>query len=271
MNDPKRITIVVLGLVVVCLSAFGIKGHMDSDGYKNQVNYTTAVQATNRDLFNYAVDSQQGRVLASGQFLATGNLAKFDEMTKGFTYVARTRQHYTMHTSLYRCGKSTCTRVYYTWDDRETDSKYADKVTLYGREYNASLFNFGHFTRSTNACGITAKNTNTGFFSTKHGCENSWLSGEYYYPDNDNRYYYAVVPTRFTATFLASTYATLKPFNESRITLQDKNIGQIIKDVGKYKLIGFWVLVVILIVLSGLGIFVAYRWVMNDGIWSLNQ
>lgn len=273
MNDPKRIIIVLLGLIFVGICALGIKGHMDSEGYKNQVNYITAVQSTKADDFNYIVDSQQGRVLATGQFTTKDHLAKFPEMTKGFTYVARTRQHYTMHTYETCSGKPTVctTHVYYSWDDRETDEKYANKVTLFGRNYNATLFNFGDFKQDADACSITPKNKNTGFFDSKHGCEESWLGGQYYYIDNDDRYFYEVVPTQLTATFLATTYGGLKPFNEDSITLQNKNIPQVLKDVGQYQLISFWVVTILIILLTiGAG-FAAYAWVMEDGVWSLDE
>lgn len=272
MNDPKRIIIVLLGLVFISLACFGIKGHMDSDGYKNQVNYTTAIQATDKDHFNYAIDSQQGRILARGQFTTTiKNLAKFPEMTQGFTYVNRTREHYTLHTQVYSCGKSTCVRTYYSWDDVESQEVYSDKINLYGRTYPTTTFFMHKFLQKADACSITAKDTNTGFFHSKHGCESGW-GGAYYYLDNDDRYTYSTVPLNFTASFLAdSSGGTLKGFSEPRITLQNKSLAQILKDVGRYQLIAFWVLITLLVILFiGAGV-AAYYWVMSDGQWSTER
>jgi hypothetical protein len=276
MNDPKRIIVVVLGLITLSVFAFGIKGHMDSVGYKKQVSYTTAVQAPSKDLFNYAVDSQQGRVLANGEFKTDPkNLAKFDEMTQGFTYVRRTQEHYTMHTREVCTGSGKdeeChTEVYYTWDDVDSQEKYAEKLTLYGRTYNPSVFNIHAFLHDTDACAITAKDTNKGLFHERHGCESGW-GGSNYYIDNNDRYRYETVPVSFTATFLASTYGgTLKGYNENHITLQNKSIGQVLKDVGKYQLIGFWVLAILLIFLISGAIWAAYAWVMADGEWSIYE
>lgn len=266
MNDPKRIIIVLLGLVFVGMLTLGIKGHMDSDGYKNQVNYTTAVQSTKKDDFNYIVDSQQGRVLANGTFTTTGNLAKFDEMSQGFTYVKRVKEHYTMHTYT-TCSKNSCTtHVYYSWDEVSSDARYADKITFMGRNYNPTLFNFGAFTHGTNACAFTSANNSHGFFSQKKGCD----GGDYYLNDDD-RYVYSIAPTSFSASFLATTYGGLKPFNEDSITLQDKSISKILHDVGRYQLIGFWVVTMLLIFLViGAG-FAAYAWVMEDGVWSTKE
>lgn len=269
MNDPKRIIIVLLGLVLVGMMALGIKGHMDSGGYKNQVNYTTAVQATEKDKFNYIVDSQQGRVLANGTFTADKDkLVKFDEMTQSFSFVKRVEEHYTMHTREVCTsdgdGHESChTEVYYTWDEVNEETKETPVISFMARSYPSTLFDFSHWKSDTDACAFTAAGTGTGFFETKHGC----IDGDFYL-DDDNRYTYATAPQSFNASFLATTYGGLKPFNENSITLQDKSIGKILKDVGKYKLISFWVVTMLLIFLTiGAG-FAAYAWVMEDGVWS---
>lgn len=269
MNDPKRIAVVAFGLVFLGICTLGIKGHMDSNGYKNQVNYTTAIKTSNQDDFNYTVDSQQGRVLASGEF-KTNTGVKFPEMSKKFTYVDRVKEHYTMHTRQVCSGSgkthSCHTEVYYTWDQVDSNETYAKNISFMGREYRPTLFNFSQYNKKADACAFTAKGTGTGWLDTKHGC----IDGSFYLDDND-RYVYSTVPTSFNATFLATTYGGLKPFNEKSITLQDKSIEQVLKDIGKYQLIGFWVVTVLLICLAiGAGL-AAYSWVMSDGVWSVDR
>lgn len=271
MNDPKRILVVVLGLIVIGMMAIGIKGHMDSNGYKNQVNYTTAVQSTKQDDFNYIVDSQQGRVLANGDFKAKGSPAKFDEMNKGYTFVNRSKEHYTMHTrevcTSDSDGNEHChTETYYTWDEVSSDQAEVNQLILFNRDYPTSLFNFGAYESGTNCAEFAPAGTGSGFFETKHGC----LDGDYYLNDDD-RYVYSTVPLTFNATFLATTYGGLKPFNGNSITLENKSIQNVLKDVGKYQLISFWVVTILLIFLTiGAG-FAAYGWVMEDGEWSLEE
>lgn len=270
MNDPKRIVVVVLGLILIGMMTFGIKGHMDSSGYKNQVNYTTAIKTTKQDDFNYIVDSQQGRVLANGDFSTdTKDLAKFDEMSQGFTYVERVQEQYTMHTRTVCTsdadGHETChTETYYTWDDVSSDEVYAKQISFMGRNYSPTLFNFSSYRGGTDACAFTAQGTGTGIFETKHGC----VDGKFYLND-DNRYVYSTVSQSFNATFLATTYGGLKPFNENAITLQNKSIEKVLHDVGRYQLIGFWVVTVLLVILTICAVFIAYVWVMEDGEWSL--
>jgi hypothetical protein len=271
MNDVKRIVVVVLGLIVLSLCALGIKGHMDSNGYKNQVNYTTAVQATDKDHFNYAIDSQQGRILANGTFSTQkSKQAKFPEMDKGYTYVGRDKEHYTMHTRTVctSSGKTTSchTEVYYTWDVVDSQVLFADKITFMGRNYNPTVFQYGKFNKDTDCLRFSKAGT-SGFFKGSKGC----VDGDIYLT-SDDRYTYSTVPVSFTATFLASSYGgTLKGFNEDRITLQDKSMAQVLNDVGKYQLIGFWVFTIMLVIFFIAAGVAAYAWVMEDGKWSMDE
>lgn len=272
MNDPKRILIVLLGLILVVLGAFGIKHYADGEGYKNQVNYTTAVQATDADHFNYIVDSQQGRVLATGNFtIDKKDAVKFDEMNKSYGYVRRVKEHYTMHTrevcSTDSEGHQYCRiEVYYTWDYAGEDSKESPIVTLFDRQYPTTLFGVGVFISDTDCSDFMSAGSGTGWFQTKHGC----ISGDNYL-DDDDRYTYWTMPLNFSGTFLATTHGGLKPFNESSISLQQKSISQTLHDVGNYKIIGFWVLLITLILFTCFAGFIAYSWVIEDGIWSLDR
>lgn len=269
MNDVKRIIIVLLGLVVLSLCALSIKNHIETEGYKTQVNYVTAIKTSEKDNFNYAVDSRQGRVLTNGQFTSDKNLAKFDEMNKGFTYVKRTKEHYTQHTYTTCNSKGSCTtHTYYSWDSVGSDERYADKVTYFGRQYTASIFDYKNMLQRAEACNVTSKKIEKGWFTAKNGCSDNG----YYYLDSNDRYYYEIVPTKFTATFITDTYSgTLKPLNQDSIVLENKSIDQVLVDVGKYHLWAFWAFMIVLFVLTCIACYIGYQWVMADGIFSLNR
>lgn len=272
MNDLKRILVVVLGLITLIVCAFGIKEHIESAGYKKQVRYTTAIQVDDAEHFNYAVDTQQGNLLAHGTFSTKKeDLVKFPEMTKSFTYVERTREHYTRHTREVCSGsgenESCHTETYYTWDEVETEEQAAKKVSLYGREYDGGKFNYGAFLSSQSCQGMTNPNTEHGWFSEKHGCED-----DEFYLDNNDRYVYRTVPQTFTGSFLASSMGGgLNPVGERAITIEDKSIKQILHDVGQYKLVAFWFVFIVIIILTIVAAIGAYQWVMADGVWSLDD
>lgn len=268
MNDPKRILIVFLALVLIILGILGIKGLAEDAGYKTQVRYTTAIRAEDADRFNYAVDSQQGNLLVHGNFSTKKeNLVKFEEMKEGFTYVERIKQHYTRHTQTYPCGKSTCVRTYYSWDRVGSDEKFAPQIELYGRTYNANQFNYSDFKQEIDCKDFTEPNEAKGWFSSKRGCDN----GKYYL-DNNDRYYYVIAPQSFSATFLASSMGGgLNPVEEDSISLKNASIEQELEAVGSYKVWAFWIVLIFIILLTGIAAFLAWAWVMDDGRWSLHE
>jgi len=270
MNDPKRILVVVLGLITLIVCASGIKGHIEGEGYKKQVRYVTAIQSEDADRFNYSVDSQQGNLLAHGTFSTKKeNLVKFPEMTQAFTYVERTKEHYTMHTYETCSGKPTVctTHTYYSWDSVDSATQSVKKITFYGREYAGTKFNYDAYRTSRSCEGMTKANTANGWFSSKDGC-----AGDEFYLDNDNRYVYSIVPQSFAGAFLASSMGGgLNPVGEDRITIENKSISQVLHDVGQYKLVAFWSFLVIIIILTIVAGFGAYQWVMEDGRWSLDD
>jgi len=269
MNDLHRVGIIFTALVVVVLGVLGIKNLAEDSGYKNQVRYTTAIRAEDKDRFNYAVDSQQGNLLVHGVFKAEDkNLVKFPEMTKAFTFVERVKEHYTRHESCSTDsdGHESCT-TYYTWDAVDWEHQSSPELTLYDRQYPAGLFKMDDFSDRQSCEGITKANAQTGWFSSKDGCDN----GEYYLDSND-RYVYNVVPQSFSATFIAnSLHGGLKPVEGNRITLQNKSIDQTMKEVGQYKVWAFWIAFVFIVLLVIGACVGAYYWVMEDGEWSLHR
>jgi len=130
MNDYKRVLLVVLGAILLLPVGFAAKGAIDAGGEKNARMYNTAIQATEQDRFNYAIDSHQGKLIGSGEFKPT-QLVKFPEMNKAYAAVDKTKEEYTMHTrevctDTYDAegnvtGESCHTETYYTWDDAGTE------------------------------------------------------------------------------------------------------------------------------------------------------
>lgn len=272
MNDVKRIIIVLLGLALLILGVLGIKGLAEDAGYKKQVRYTTAIRAEDGERFNYAVDSQQGNLLVHGEFSTKNeDLVKFDEMTQAFTYVERVKQEYTRHTETYSCGTSkaprTCTRTYYSWDYAGSKDLVASTLNLYGRGYPSALFDLEKFKQDVDCKDFAEPNEAKGWFSSKRGCDN----GKYYL-DSDTRYYYRNVPQSFSATFLASSMGGgLNPVEERAISLKNASVDEELEAVGSYKVWAFWVSLIFIILLSGIAIFLAWGWVMDDGKWSLHE
>lgn len=264
MNDYKRVLLVVLGAILLIPVGFAAKGAIDAGGAKTARLYNTAIQATEQDRFNYAIDSHQGKLLGSGEF-KPNQLVKFPEMSKEYGYVQKTKEEYTEHESCYTDddGVEHCT-TYYTWDYAGSDELEATTYKLHGRDYPASLFNTGSFAQSADCSEFMQAGDAGGWFSSAKGC-----TGGYYYIDGDTRYGYDVIaPSGFSAAFIADvSNGTLAPLTGSFISLERKSVEQMVKDANNYHtpgiifLVFWWVLV-----LGGMGA-LAYAWSMNDSKW----
>lgn len=63
----------------------------------------------------------------------------------------------------------------------------------------------------------------------------------------------------------------LSGVNEPTISLENKTIDKILKDVGSYKITTFWVSAITIIIVTAIAICVSLSWVMADGEWSLKE
>lgn len=264
MNDYKRVLLVVLTAILLFPVGFAARNAINESGEKNARMYNTAIQATEQDRFNYAIDSHQGKLLGYGAFTPT-TLVKFPEMSKEYAYVERSLYEYTRHESCTtdEDGNETCT-TYYTWDYRGSDELEAPSYKLHGREYPASLFNTGVFAGAIDCNEFMGAGGGEGWLSTKHGC----LDGHNYL-DDDNRYEYSAIAAEgFSAGILAdASDGTLKPINAGFISLERKTPEQMVKDANDYKTGGNVFIIFWWILILGTAGTLAYAWAMNDGVW----
>lgn len=262
MNDYKRVLLVVLAAILLMPTAFWFQSLINTGGEKNARMFNTAIQADQKDRFNYTIDSHQGKLLGHGKFEPTG-LVKFPEMSKRFAYVEKVREEYTQHQSCTTDskGNQSCT-TYYTWDYAGSEELSTPGYKLHDRKYLAHLFDVGEFKQGTDACEFTPHNT-ASWWRGKNGC-----SGGRWYTDSDTRYYYNVInPKGFTAGLIADvSEGQLAPVKGDTIKLENKTPEQMLKDANDYKTPGtvFMVIWLILIVVAmAVG---AYYWAFNDGV-----
>lgn len=274
MNDYKRVLLVVLGAILLLPVGFAAKGAIDAGGEKNARMYNTAIQATEQDRFNYAIDSHQGKLLGSGEFKPT-QLVKFPEMNKAYAAVDKTKEEYTRHerevcTDTYDAegnvtGESCHTEVYYTWDSAGTERQESPTYKLHGRDYPASLFNTGVFKHRTDCNEFMAAGSDGGWFSDAKGC-----TGGYFYTDGDTRYEYDTIAAEgFSAAFIADvSNGKLDPLGGSFISLERKSVEQMVKDANNYHAPGIIFIVFWWIVILGAMGAIAYQWSLSDGRWA---
>jgi hypothetical protein len=291
MNDYKRVLLVVLGAILLLPVGFGIRQAINDGGEKNARMYNTAIQATEQDRFNYAIDSHQGKVLTYGQFTPT-RLVKFPEMSKEFAYVEKTKEKYNRHErevceTKYRTETHTETvpdgeggyttetvteevpyeechqEEYYSWDFESSEEQSTPAWRLFNREYPTALFATGQFEHHADACEFTTKNT-ANWLQAKNGCD-----GGDFYTDNTTRYSYRVIGAGgFAAGFLAdASNGKLEGVGGGRVDLRQQSVEDMVKQANDYKTPGnifivFWWIVII----GAMGV-LAYQWALNDGVW----
>lgn len=295
MNDYKRVLLVVLGAILLLPVGFGIRDAINDKGEKNARMFNTAIQATEPDRFNYAVDSHQGKVLTYGHFKPT-KLVKFPEMSAEFAYVEKIKEEYTRHErtvcetkyrsetrtrSVTNSDGSTSTEtyteqvpyeechqeVYYTWDHAGSDEKSTPAWRLHAREYAKDVFSTGQFEKRPDACKFLPAGKNFGWLDPgeKSGCDDGYL-----YIDDDTRYDYRVIAADgFSAGFIAdASNGKLEPLSGSKISLQQKSVEQMVAEANDYKTPGNVFIVFWWILVLGCMGAAAYAWAMNDGVWS---
>lgn len=224
LSNTGKTAIAVVYLCVALGAGLLIKHTIEEYQYKQAHKYNTAVKANTAEIFNYAIDSQQGNVLASGNFTATPTVA-MEDISGEYAKIVKVEERYTQHTRIYQCGTEknprTCTENYYTWDYRSKNVLTANTLLFFGREYPSSIFSFGFEHRV--GCEVIKENCIMGY---KYK-DSSWFTSE-----GDVRWYYSVVDTTFLGTIFVTTLrGGINPVDESLIDISQSTIADTIKEV----------------------------------------
>ena len=247
MNRQSKLLIILLCFSLSVGLSLWIKHAIDSSQYEKAKVYNTAIQATESEVFNYAIDSRQGNVLGSGTFEAETPVG-LPELKGTYFQIEKTKERYTRHTETYSCGTSdvpkTCTRTYYEWDYAGRDYVTADTVVLHGREYPSSLFSIG-FKKRLDCDAITVNCKRAHSYEDTRG----WFG----YSEGDIRYYYHATDATFWGTILFNTYNGTIEGIDGLINVDSRTIGKIIKDVNNPHtgMVTFVVLLLCSIIITG--------------------
>jgi hypothetical protein len=226
MSKTLKLALILVGFVTSVWLGLIIKHLIDDAGYETAKLYNTAVQADSTDRFNYAVDSRQGNVLASGIFTAKTPVSMPNVSGEYFS-IERIKERYTQHTQTYECGTTevpqTCTRTYYTWDYRGSEDTQAAVLSLHDREYPSEIFSVSGTRRLD--CDVMQLNCKRGYEYENTG----WFTSE-----GDLRWYYRVKDTSFFGTILVDTAeGTLKPISGGKIRILEIDIPTAVEQVNK--------------------------------------
>lgn len=106
--------------------------------YKKNAEYQKAIHITDKNLFQYAIDTDIGNVFVYGK-LKSVDTVSYPELKDEYMYIKKVKEKYTLHTRVVtqRVGKHTTTRteVYYRWDEISRESKHSKKISFLGIEF----------------------------------------------------------------------------------------------------------------------------------------
>lgn len=239
MTRDHKIILVFVGFVLSIGIGFLLTKEIRDNQYEKARLYNTAIQADEKDRFNYAVDSRQGNVLGSGTFSAKEPV-KIEDLSGEYFRISKNKERYTQHTRTYSCGTEevpqTCTETYYTWDYAGGDDYESPILIFHDREYPTNMFTISVSRRV--GCETILIDCKNG-----HRYENTgWWTSE-----GDIRWYYYVADTSFFGTILTDTReGTLAPVHASKITVRNTDIPTVLKEannqIASTVFLSIWVL-----------------------------
>ncbi len=178
-----NLLIVIVGLILILVNGL-IVDRLILEANKDW-NKTLKFNSENAIEFQYAVETQQGRLNAEGDILPISDLLIDDRLDGQFMAVQEVFEEYREHTKYYSCncrtiGDSTecdtCSETYWTWDIVGADYRKIDKISLLGQELNGNMipWDIGHYV------GIKLKN------GDYHYYYNPWRRSVFYVVNDSN-------------------------------------------------------------------------------------
>src|SRR3989338_1197571 len=229
MSKHSKHVLILVGFVVAIGVGLLIRSAIENAQYEKAKVYNTAIQADTTEVFNYAVDSRQGNVLASGVF-TTKKPVSIEQVSGKYIRIVQTKERYTQHTETYQCGTEesprTCTRNYYTWDYNGQKEYNTVTVTFHDRDYPAELFSIETTHRLD--CDSIVNNCQYGY---EYEDSSFWTS------EGDLRWSYSVVNESVFGTILTNTKdGILTPIKGYKIDVTYSDIPTILERMNSQKL-----------------------------------
>ena len=142
-NNDFEITVRELILSFAIIAFMLIIGFIISSkiqAYEDDKNaeYQKAIHITDKDLFQYAIDTNVGNVFVYGKLKAVDTVS-YPEIKGKYMYLEKVKEEYTRHTRFVtqRVGNITVSRteVYYTWDKVGREKKHSKTISFLGNKF----------------------------------------------------------------------------------------------------------------------------------------
>lgn len=151
MNEDIIVTKreILLSVAIICvmlLVGFLISDKINDSLMTKQQEYNTALQINgDKEMFEYGMRTNIGNAFVYGDLKAVDTVT-YEEIGGKYSYVKKIREEYTRHTRevTKSNGKVTWTEteVYYTWDEKDSESKHSTKITFLGVGFDYGTISF---------------------------------------------------------------------------------------------------------------------------------
>lgn len=237
----KDIAICIILIAISLISVVSCNNKFQESVEERKATIRTAVKVKDDDLFNYALNTRQGNIVATGEVKAIDPV-KFEEMNQEFIYIKKVKEHYVMKTRTVTYTDSegkikTKTETYWEWDVVKTEKLKSQEVLLLNKKYPTSKFELPY------PNDIDAKKViDKGDF--RYG---------YIYLKSDVRVSYEVIPKSYETTFLAKVGDSgLESTDKNKILLSNTTYSNFMESELKDSLIDKILFIIFLILVPSL-------------------
>ena len=247
-NIKKNFILNIIIIFIMLIVGFFIDSKITENNNKINKLYNLAAKIENKDQFQYGLKNSIGNSLVYGEIKAA-NPVSMPEIEGEYFYIEKITEEYSMHTQTDTYGDAqgniyTTTRIYYSWDYKNTESVISDEFILMDNKFNNPIY------------GLPVERLDL----SKYAKNQSNVSSNYIYNDNNRNLitYYNIVTLSFIGTLETKLYnQKLQNFsngNELKF-YNNKNINETIEYVKNYNniwKISFRIIWVILIIVLNL-------------------
>lgn len=225
-NIKKNFTLNIIIILIMLIAGFFIDSKIKENN--NQINelYNLATKIKNKDQFQYGLKISIGNSLVYGEIKAA-NPVSMPEIKGEYFYIEKITEEYCMHTQIETYGDAqgniyTTTRIYYTWDYKNTEFLISDEFILMDNKFNNPIY------------GLPIERLDL----SKYAKNKSNVDSNYIYSNNKNfRTYYNIVPLSFIGTLEIKLYNQKLQnfFNGNELKFyNNKNINETIEYIKNY-------------------------------------
>ena len=178
-NFTLREAIMSVGLLALAIIiGLMISGVITDVINEKNLKYEQTIQIQTADEFKHCLNTNIPSVFSYGEMKSNDSVG-FDYIGYDYMYAKRTHEHYTRHEEEYtvddydsngnKVGSHTETRVYYSWDYVDSETKHVDTVLFNNVEFNYNELDLPYSdTHKTDRYGYNDRNVYTAITKDGH-------------------------------------------------------------------------------------------------------